>query len=178
MKPLQLTLCAFGPYGDKVEVNFEALQGLFLVTGDTGAGKTTLFDAIAFALYGKASGSYREQEMFRSKYAKEGVPTYVHLTFLHKGDVYRVKRNPGYERPAKRGEGLVWQEGDASFEKEGYEPVVGTKNVNQAVENLLGIDASQFLQIAMIAQGEFLKVLYSSTQERGEIFRKLFRTES
>lgn len=179
MKPLHLTICGFGPYAAETQVDFENLQGLFLITGDTGAGKTTLFDAIAFALYGRASGSSRDQaDMFRSKYAAEDTPTYVDFTFIHKEKNYRIQRNPEYERPAKRGGGIATQLAEATLWEENKEPISGINKVNQKVEELLGVDGNQFMQIAMIAQGEFLKVLFSTTEERSKIFRKLFRTEN
>ena len=108
MKPKKLVISAFGPYGEKTVVDFEKLgeKGLYLITGDTGAGKTTLFDAITFALYGEASGNVRETGMFRSKYAPDDVPTYVELTFIYQGKDYKVTRNPEYLRPKGRGTGM------------------------------------------------------------------------
>ncbi len=179
MKPLQLTLCGFGPYAGQCTIDFKNLQGLFLITGDTGAGKTTLFDAIAFALYGRASGTNRDNpDMFRSKYAPEDGPTFVDFTFLHKEEKYRIVRNPEYQRPAKRGGGTAQQLAEATLWQGEQEPISGTNRVNRLVEELLGIDGNQFMQIAMIAQGEFLQVLLSTTEERSKIFRKLFRTEN
>lgn len=180
MKPLKLTMSAFGPYAGKTEIDFEGLgnQGVFLITGDTGAGKTTLFDAITFALFGEASGSVREADMFRSKYAKEDVPTYVKLTFEYYGKKYKVKRNPEYLRPKERGSGFTNQKSEAELIfPDGRQPITKPTEVTKAVEELLGVDYHQFTQIAMIAQGDFQKLLIVGTTERGEIFRKIFHTK-
>ena len=179
MKPLQLTMSGFGPYADVAEIDFERMgkQGLFLITGDTGAGKTTIFDAITFALYGEASGDVRDAAMFRSKYAKDDVPTYVKLTFLYKGKEYSVKRNPEYLRKKERGEGYTSQKAEAELiYPDDRPPVTKTKEVTKAVTELLGLDYGQFTQIAMIAQGDFQKLLLAGTAQRSEIFRKIFRT--
>jgi len=179
MRPLQLTISGFGPYAGVTEIDFERIgkQGLFLITGDTGAGKTTIFDAITFALYGEASGEVRDPAMFRSKYAKEDVPTYVKLTFLYKGKEYSVKRNPEYLRKKERGEGFTSQKAEAELiYPDDRPPVTKTKEVTKAVTELLGLDYSQFTQIAMIAQGDFQKLLLAGTVQRSEIFRKIFRT--
>lgn len=180
MKPLKLTISAFGPYAGKTEVDFERLgnQGIFLITGDTGAGKTTLFDAITFALFGEASGSVRAADMFRSKYAKEDVPTFVELTFLYHGKTYKVKRNPEYLRPKERGTGFTTQKSEAELIfPDDRQPVTKALEVTKAVEELLGVDYHQFTQIAMIAQGDFQKLLIAGTAERSEIFRKIFHTK-
>ncbi len=180
MKPVKLVLSAFGPYAGRTEIDFTQLgeQGLFLITGDTGAGKTTIFDGITFALYGEASGGVREAGMLRSKYADPQTPTFVELTFLHKGGEYVVQRNPDYERPKARGQGMTVQKGDAELRfPDGRRPVTKTREVNQAVTELLGLDCRQFTQIAMIAQGDFQKLLLSDTEERSRIFRKLFHTD-
>ena len=126
MRPVRLTMSAFGPYAGKTEIDFEALgsQGLYLITGDTGAGKTTIFDAIVFALYGEASGDMRRADMFRSKYAKEDVPTYVEFVFDYWEERCRVKRNPEYLRPKGKGSGLTVQRAEAElFFTKGREPV-------------------------------------------------------
>ncbi len=179
MKPCRLVMSAFGPYGDRTEIDFERLgsSGLYLITGDTGAGKTTIFDAITFALYGEASGSVRESGMFRSKYASPETPTYVELIFLYQGKRYTVKRNPEYLRPKGRGEGMTLQKGDAvlTFPDE-RQPVAKSRDVTRAVTELIGLDYQQFTQIAMIAQGDFQKLLLAGTAERGEIFRQIFHT--
>ncbi len=180
MKPLKLTLSAFGPYADEVVIDFTQFggQGLFLVTGDTGAGKTTIFDGITFALYGETSGGVREASMLRSKYAKPETPTFAEFVFEYKSVVYTVKRSPDYERPKARGTGMTVQKGEAllSF-SDGKAPVTKLKEVNQAVAELIGLDMKQFTQIAMIAQGDFRKLLLADTEERSNIFRKLFHTD-
>lgn len=179
MKPIKLTISAFGPYAGKVEIDFEQLgaQGLFLITGDTGAGKTTIFDAIAFALYGEASGDVRKADMFRSKYAKADVATYVELVFLYHGKRYIVKRNPEYLRPKGRGTGYTLQRAEAELiYPDMREPVAKSKEVTRAVTELIGLDRRQFTQIVMIAQGDFQKLLLAGTEERGKIFRQIFKT--
>ena len=117
MRPLRLTMSAFGPYAGKTELSLEQLgtRGLYLVTGDTGAGKTTIFDAITFALFGEASGDSRTADMLRSKYADAGTPTLVELVFVYAGKTYKVRRSPEYERPAKRGDKLVTQKAEAEL---------------------------------------------------------------
>lgn len=180
MKPKKLVISAFGPYGGKTVVDFEKLgkKGLYLITGDTGAGKTTLFDAITFALYGEASGNVRESGMFRSKYAPDDVPTYVELTFIYQGKDYKVTRNPEYLRPKGRGTGFTLQKAEAELVfPDGRPPVTKTREVTKAITELMGLDYRQFTQIAMIAQGDFQKLLLAGTAERGEIFRQIFHTE-
>ncbi len=179
MRPQKLTISAFGPYAGKTEIDFSRLgdRGLFLITGDTGAGKTTIFDAIAFALYGEASGNVREAGMFRSKYAGEEVPTFVELEFVYREKRYRIRRNPEYLRPKGRGTGYTMQKADAELTFfDGRQPVTRTREVTRAVEEVIGLDYRQFTQIAMIAQGDFQKLLLAGTQERGEIFRQIFHT--
>lgn len=179
MKPVKLTISAFGPYAGNTEIDFERLggQGLYLITGDTGAGKTTIFDAIAFALYGEASGDVRKSDMFRSKYAKAAVPTYVEFIFDYRGKRYAVKRNPEYQRPKGRGEGYTLQRADAVLTyPDEREPITRTKEVTRAITELIGLDRRQFTQIAMIAQGDFQKLLLAGTEERSNIFRQIFGT--
>ena len=178
MRPLKLELSAFGPYAGRTEVDFSLLgdSGLYLITGDTGAGKTTLFDAITFALYGEASGSSREPGMLRSKYASPETPTEVVLTFLYGGKSYTVRRNPEYVRPARRGGGMTPQKADAELTLPDGRVVSKLREVNAAVREILGVDRSQFSQIAMIAQGDFLRLLLADTRERMAIFREIFRT--
>ena len=179
MRPQKLTISAFGPYAGKTEIDFSRLgdRGLFLITGDTGAGKTTIFDAIAFALYGEASGNVREAGMFRSKYAGEEMPTFVELEFVYREKRYRIRRNPEYLRPKGRGTGYTMQKADAELTFfDGRQPVTRMREVTRAVEEVIGLDYRQFTQIAMIAQGDFQKLLLAGTQERGEIFRQIFHT--
>lgn len=179
MKPVKLIISAFGPFAGKTEIDFERLggQGLYLITGDTGAGKTTIFDAITFALYGEASGDVRRADMFRSKYAKAEVPTYVEFTFDYRGKRYLVKRNPEYLRPKGRGTGFTTQKAEAVLiYPDEREPVTKSKEVTKAVTALIGLDCKQFAQIAMIAQGDFKKLLLAGTEERSGIFRQIFGT--
>ena len=179
MKPIHLKISAFGPYAETEQLDFTQLedQGIFLITGDTGSGKTTIFDAIMFALYGQPSGGTREVRSFRSQYARPDTKTEVELTFDFKGKRYRIIRNPEYTRPKLRGEGETRQTADASFFKEDELIETGVTSVSRAVEDLLGITADQYAQMAMIAQGEFLKLLLAETNQRRDIFRKIFNTE-
>ena len=178
MRPLHLTLSAFGPYAGQVEIPLEQLgeRGLYLITGDTGAGKTTLFDAITYALYGEPSGNNRDPSMFRSKYAQPDTPTWVELVFSYGGKRYTVRRSPEYERPAKRGGGTTLQRAEAELHLPDGRLVTKTREVTGEIVNIIGLDRSQFAQIAMIAQGDFLKLLLADTRSRQEIFRKLFPT--
>ncbi|MDO5521269.1 MAG: SMC family ATPase [bacterium] len=182
MKPVKLIMSAFGPFAGVQEVDFTKLggQGLFLVSGDTGAGKTTIFDAISFALFGSPSGEVRKEEnnaMLRSHYAKKETKTFVEFTFLHRGKEYFIRRNPQYMRPRLRGTGAdtLEQQGAELIYPDGKK-VVDFKKVTKAVEEILGIDWAQYKQVAMIAQGEFLKLLTADSQERGAILRKVFGT--
>ena len=178
MRPLKLTLSAFGPYAGRTELQMEQLgsAGLYLISGDTGAGKTTLFDAITFALYGEASGSSREPGMFHSKYAGPETPTEVELIFSYGGKVYQIRRNPEYLRPARRGGGQTLQRAEAELTLPDGRLVTRVREVNQAVKEIIGLDYQQFSQIAMIAQGDFLKLLLADTRERQGIFRDIFHT--
>ena len=178
MRPITLTMSAFGPYAGSTTLPMDKLgqNGLYLITGDTGAGKTTIFDAITFALYGEASGENRESAMFRSKYADPETPTEVELTFENLGKVYKVKRNPEYERAKSRGEGVTVQKPDATLTMPDGVVITKVKEVNAKIKEILGIDRNQFSQIAMIAQGDFLKLLFAETTERQKIFREIFKT--
>ena len=179
MRPLRLTMSAFGPYAGKTELSLEQLgtRGLYLVTGDTSAGKTTIFDAITFALFGEASGDSRTADMLRSKYADAGTPTQVELVFAYAGKTYKVRRSPEYERPAKRGDKLVTQKAEAELTLPDGRVMTGLKDVDARVQDILGVTRKQFSQIAMIAQGEFRRLLQANTKERMEIFRGIFKTE-
>lgn len=178
MRPLKLTVSGFGPFADKTTVDFESFGsgGLYLICGDTGAGKTTLFDAICFALYGRASGQYRENNSLRSNYAQPDTATFAELIFEYDGRRYRVKRNPEYERPRKRGEGTTTEKADAELEFPDGKVIASKKEVDRAILELMGMDASQFGQIAMIAQGDFARLLNAPTDDRMKIFRKIFHT--
>ena len=179
MRPLKLTLSAFGPYAGKTDFDFDKLGtgGLYLITGDTGAGKTTIFDAITYALYGDPSGNNREVSMFRSKYADLETPTFVKLTFKYKDNEYTVKRNPEYERASQRGSGVTKQTSGVELTLPDGKVLTKTKEVDTAIKNIMGIDKNQFCQIAMIAQGDFLKLLLAPTKDRIEIFRHIFKTK-
>ena len=179
MRPINIKMSGFGPYAGEIDLNMDDFgkKGLYLITGDTGAGKTTIFDAICFALFGEASGGSREASMLRSKYAAPDTPTFVELTFSHGGNEYYIKRNPEYMRPAKRGDGEKKELPGAELHMPGGKVITKVRDVNNAVVELLGIDRDQFSQIAMLAQGDFQKLLLADTKERQEIFRKLFRTQ-
>jgi exonuclease SbcC len=178
MRPLTLTISAFGPYAGQTTLDLDQLgsQGLYLITGDTGAGKTTLFDAISYALYGEASGDSRDTAMFRSKYAAAETPTFVELVFLCRNETYRVRRIPEYQRPAKRGDGMVLQRAEAELTMPDGRVVTKVRDVNQAIHDILGVDREQFTQISMLAQGNFLRLLLASTEQRIGIFREIFST--
>lgn len=180
MRPLTLTLSAFGPYAGEETIDFTRLgtKGLYLITGDTGAGKTTIFDAIVFALYGEASGEARGADMLRSKYAAADTPTYVRMQFSYHGAEYRIMRNPEYRRPSKKGEGFTANKADAELLCPDGRIVTKNRDVTKAVTELLGLDKNQFTQIAMIAQGDFLRLLYAKTEDRSKIFREIFHTKA
>jgi len=183
MKPRKLTICGWGPYKDKVEVDFDRFEGrgIFLITGPTGAGKTTIFDAISYALYGALSGEVRDKEKnsVRSDFADADTPTYVELNMVHDGKEYRIRRNPEYLRPKKR------QGGEKAFTKEKENAVLllpedkvieGTKEVNAYIRDLLVLDHAQFKQLSMIAQGEFARLLTAPPKDKTKIFREIFGT--
>lgn len=183
MRPTKLTLSAFGPYAKETVLDMDSLQeeGLYLITGDTGAGKTTIFDAIVYVLYGQASGDYRTGNMMRSQLAKEDTPTYVEMDFVFQGKTYHIYRNPEYEITKKLKNGAIRKStkaADAELTMPDGTVITKNKPVTQAIEELLGLDVNQFLQIVMIAQGSFQKLLTSDTVERNVIFRRLFHTAS
>ena len=179
MRPLHLTLSAFGAYADKTELDLRQLgeRGLYLITGDTGAGKTTLFDAIAFALFGTPSGDGRESSMLRSKFAAPETPTEVELTFANAGKAYTIRRNPEYERRKSRGTGTTKETARAELTMPDGRVITRRSEVDAEIRAILGVDRSQFCQIAMIAQGEFRKLLLADTKDRREIFRDIFKTD-
>lgn len=181
MRPCRLTMSAFGPYSGLTELDFDVLgkEGLFLITGDTGAGKTTIFDAISFALYGEGSGGAerRASKSFRSDYAAPDRETWVEFTFTHRGREYRIKRAPEYERAKQRGEGTTRQEAYAEFEcRETGELITRIAAVNARVAELTGLTRTQFAQTVMIAQGDFLKILNARSDERKKLFQHIFNT--
>ena len=181
MKPVKITMSAFGPYAGVTAIDFRLLgdDGLFLIAGDTGAGKTTIFDAISFALYGEAAGGRerRKSKSFRSDYAAPRDETYVELTFTHRGETWTIRRNPEYVRAKKSGEGTTTQPANAEMTcLESRAVYVGLQEVNAKVHDLLGLTQDQFTQTVMIAQGDFLKILNASSEERKKLFQKLFNT--
>lgn len=181
MKPLYLKMCAFGPYGKEETVDFTALleSGIFLITGDTGAGKTTIFDAISFALYGEASGGRerREGKSFRSDYAGTEEKTYVEYCFSQRGKTYRIVRNPAYLRKSKRGDNMTEESASVFLEcKETGEQYDRADEVNERILEIIGLDRAQFAQTVMIAQGDFLRILNAKSADRGKIFQKIFDT--
>lgn len=171
-------MTGFGPYKNVNILDMESLGrgGLYLITGDTGAGKTYIFDAITYALYGEMSGSGRDSRSIRCQYSPDGEKTEVELVFEYRGHEYKVTRNPEYIRAKKSGEGFTRQTAGATLIRPDGSAVDGTSKVNEAIRNILGIDRDQFCSIAMIAQGEFRKVLNAGTDERQKLFRKLFNT--
>ena len=179
MRPLKLKMVGFGPYAGVQELDFDRLgsSGLYLITGDTGAGKTTIFDAITFALFGEASGNNRNPSMLRSKYAKEDMPTRVELTFAYSGKVYTVTRNPTYERAKIKGTGTTTESAGAELTYPDGRQVTKNGEVDAAIREIIGLTREQFSQIAMISQGDFRKLLQADTKERQEIFRDIFKTD-
>lgn len=179
MKPLYLEMSAFGPYAGKETVDFEKLggNGLYLITGDTGAGKTTIFDAITYALYGEPNGQYRETKMLRCQSADPDTETYVKFIFAYGGKEYIIERRPAYERPKEHGEGFTKRKEyvELSF---GDTVISKTSDVKKAVEDeIMGLDKEQFSQVAMIAQGDFREFLMADTSKKRNLMRKIFRTE-
>ncbi len=178
MRPLRLEFSAFITYADKTVVDFEKFgtSGLYLITGVTGAGKTTIFDAITYALFGRASGDARDSSMLRSKYASLDTPTYVELKFENGGKVYTARRNPEYERAAKRGTGTTTEKPSAELHYPDGRVLTKTAEVDTAIKEIVGVEYERFSQIAMLAQGEFKKLLLADTTERQKIFREIFKT--
>lgn len=180
MRPLKLVMSAFGPFADEVTIDFTNLgnSGLYLITGDTGSGKTTVFDAISYALYGAPSGEFRDGRMLRSKYAGANRLTFVELTFEAQGKAYVIMRIPDQKRARIRGEGETTQKAEATLTfPDDRQPLTKIAEVDSAMKDIVGLDRKQFSQITMLAQGEFRKLLLSSTDEKQKIFRDIFATE-
>ena len=178
MRPLKLTMAGFGPYAGIQEIDFRLLgkSGLYLITGDTGAGKTTIFDAITYALYGEASGESREPAMLRSMYAGLEDPTYVELIFQYAGADYTIRRNPAYKRLRKNGSSTAEEKAAVQLTLPDGRIVDREKDVKQAVKDIIGLTREQFSQVSMISQGDFRKLLQADTKQRQEIFRDIFKT--
>lgn len=178
MRPIRIEMSAFGPYAGKQTIEMDRLgtSGIYLITGDTGAGKTTIFDAIVFALYGTASSDRRSGDMLRSRYAEPDTPTEVKLVFAYRNREYEIRRNPTYQRPKLRGEGMTQENASAELRLPGGEILTRTGEVDEKIREILGMTRDQFMQIAMIAQGDFLKLLLAKTEERRKIFSSIFRT--
>lgn len=178
MRPIRVRMSAFGPYAELEEIDFDRLNGqnIFLITGPTGSGKTTIFDAISFALFGTASGNERENDSLRSDFADDDRETFVEMEFMFKKEVYMVKRSPAQWKKKKRGEGFTQQGADAYLYLPDGATITNTKEVTSKIEELLGINKEQFKQIVMLAQGEFKKLLLADSKDREGIFRKIFGT--
>lgn len=179
MRPLLLEMQGFGPYGEKVVVDFTqfANGGLYLVTGETGSGKTFIFDGICYALYGEVSGGERKTEMLRTMGIEDDVDTYVKLRFLCHGQEYEIFRKPAYERAKKRGEGKVMDNARVEFVF-GTTTLTRAEEVNAKIKEIIGLNVEQFKQIVMIAQGKFAQILQKSTKERRELLREIFNTNA
>lgn len=184
MRPVRLTMSAFGSYAGTEVIDFTGIKsGLFLITGDTGAGKTTVFDAIIYALYDRTSGGQRDGNMMRSQYASDDTPTYVEYVFSYRGEEYTVRRNPEYLRAGKRRKAdgslpLVKESAGVSLLlPDGKEYQGKKRETDQKIVDIIGLDAGQFTQIAMIAQGDFLKLLHAESKERKKIFSRIFQTQ-
>ena len=178
MRPIKLTISAFGPYASKQVIDFEELKGrnIFVISGKTGAGKTTIFDAISYALYGEASGESRETDSLRSHFADDNTETYVELEFELRGEKYTVNRVPKQKKKKARGEGYTEKSADATLTLPDGKVITKVKNVTDKIIEILGITREQFKQIVMLAQGEFKKLLLADSVERDGIFRKIFNT--
>lgn len=187
MRPVTLTISAFGSYAKKQKIDFTGFgdNGLYLITGDTGSGKTSVFDAIVYALYGQVSGELRQPSDVRCRFADEDTPTFVEMTFEYRGRLYTVRRSPEIMKAVTRGNKLsgdgtprmTKRPGQASFTDPDGTETTGIAKTDAKVKELLGLDCRQFLQIAMIAQGSFYKLLLDNTSEKTEILRKIFHTE-
>ncbi|WP_055669118.1 SbcC/MukB-like Walker B domain-containing protein [Desnuesiella massiliensis] len=180
MKPLKLTMSAFGPYAEEETIDFTQLKdkNIFLITGPTGAGKTTIFDAISYALFDEASGSSRDKDSLRSDFASQDTPTFIKLEFELKGKIYSIIRYPQQERKKSRGEGVLLKNAEAELILPEGSVVTKVTSVNEKINELLGINKNQFRQIVMLPQGEFRRLLEADSSEREIIFRRIFGTQA
>lgn len=178
MRPVKLTISAFGPYADKQVIDFEELNGrnIFVISGKTGAGKTTIFDAISYAIYGEASGESRETDSLRSHFADDDVETFVELEFDLRGERYIVNRVPKQKKKKARGEVYTDRNADATLTLLDGKVITKVKAVTEKLESILSITREQFKQIVMLPQGEFKKLLLAKSEDREVIFRKIFNT--
>jgi len=177
--PHRLMISAFGPYGGEEVIDFDEFEGkgIFLITGDTGAGKTTIFDAITYALFGTLNNKEREAEDFRSHFADPETPTFVQLEFSHNGQDFTIRRSPRQTRPKQRGEGFTDEKPTFSLTSEGMRPLTKKDEVNGKIQEILGISYNQWKQIAMLAQGEFRALLTAKTDDRTDTLRSIFSTK-
>ncbi|MBQ9149776.1 SMC family ATPase [bacterium] len=178
MRPIKLTLQAFGPFKEKIVIPFENLGSgnIYLISGVTGSGKTTIFDAICYALFNSSSGSIRGNSSLKSHFASDETESFVEFDFMFNGEKYSILRHPSYERKKTRGEGFIIEQSKAQITLPNGKIIEKTKEVDEYIQNLLGLDVVQFSQIALLAQGEFLKLLNADTQTRAEVFRNIFKT--
>src|SRR5574344_366690 len=182
MRPLQLTLSAFGPFKGVISIDFSSFGNrLFLINGPTGSGKTTLFDAMSYALYGNPTGEYRDSSFLRSSYADPETKTYVEFTFAYQGKSYKITRYPAQERKTlrknKNGTDTTTDPESVTLEGDGLKPLTKTKEVNAKIVEIIGLDKDQFEETMMIAQGGFQKLINADTKDRRDIFRKILKTD-